>query len=89
MNNNGISADFIRTQWPELGHPDVRSITAFEAGLHFYRISMCHTLTVFEYWLTDHAGHSRNMKFAVEVLEQLDEFLADISNSSTNRNRFF
>ncbi len=76
MDNNGISADFIRTQWPELGHPDVRSITAFEAGLHFYRISMCHTLTVFEYWLTDHAGHSRNMKFAVEVLEQLDEFLA-------------
>jgi bisphosphoglycerate-independent phosphoglycerate mutase (AlkP superfamily) len=33
-------------------------------------------LTVFEYWLTDHAGHSKEMKFAVEVLERLDEFLA-------------
>ena len=74
--NNGISADFLRTRWPELGHPDIRPITAFEAGRHFYRISLCHTLTVFEYWLTDHAGHSQNMQFAVEVLERLDQFLA-------------
>ena len=47
--NNGISPDFLRAHWPELGHPEIRPITAFEAGGHYYRISMCHTLTVFEY----------------------------------------
>ena len=74
--NNGISADFLRTHWPELGHPDVHPIAAFEAGRHLFRISMRHTLSVFEYWLTDHAGHSQNMQHAVDILERLDEFLA-------------
>jgi hypothetical protein len=74
--DNGISADFIRTQWPELGHPDVNPITPQTAGRHLAQIVASHNFTLFEYWLTDHAGHSQKMAFAVDVLERFDEFLS-------------
>jgi hypothetical protein len=74
--NEAISADFIRTQWPELGHPEIFPITSREAGKHFASIVSKHDFTLFEYWLSDHAGHSQKIAFAVEVLERLDEFLA-------------
>ena len=73
--NEGISADFTRVRWPELGHPEVRPVTPVEAGRHLWEIARRHEFTLFEYWLTDHAGHSQSMPRSVEVLEHLDEFL--------------
>jgi 2,3-bisphosphoglycerate-independent phosphoglycerate mutase len=73
--DEGISADFVRTQWPELGHPEIKPIVPRTAGKHLASIVSNHDFTLFEYWLTDHAGHSQKMEFAVEVLERLDEFL--------------
>ena len=74
--DEGISADFIRTQWPELGHPEIKPITSKTAGKHLAHIVAQHDFTLFEYWLTDHAGHSQKMAFAVDVLERFDEFLS-------------
>ncbi len=79
--DEGISADFIRTQWPELGHPEIKPITPEEAGKHFASVASNHDFTLFEYWLTDHAGHSQKMTFAVEVLERFDEFLSGFLES--------
>lgn len=76
QHNKGISPDFIRTQWSELGHPEIKPITAIEAGKHLAQISVSYDFTLFEYWLTDHAGHSQKMPFAIEVLERFDEFLS-------------
>jgi hypothetical protein len=72
----GISADFICSQWKKLGHTEIAPITPVEAGRHLAHISAKHHFTLFEYWLTDHAGHSRNMETAVEVLERFDKFLS-------------
>ena len=36
--DEGISADFIRTQWPELGHPEIKPITSKAAGEHLAHI---------------------------------------------------
>ena len=72
----GISADFICAQWKKLGHPEITSITPAEAGRNLSHIAAKHHFTLFEYWLTDHAGHSRNMETAVEVLERFDKFLS-------------
>jgi hypothetical protein len=72
----GISADFICAQWKKLGHPEIIPITPAEAGRHLAQIAAKHHFTLFEYWLTDHAGHSRSMATAVEVLERFDEFLS-------------
>jgi len=79
--DEGISADFIRTQWPELGHPEIKPITPKTAGKHLAGIVARHDFTLFEYWLTDHAGHSQKMAFAVEVLERFDEFLSGFLES--------
>jgi len=73
--NRGVSADFVRTHWPELGHPDIAPVTPRTAGRHLADLAASNHFTLFEYWLTDHAGHSQKMAFAVEVLEQFDEFL--------------
>ncbi|MGD0037207.1 MAG: metalloenzyme [Bacteroidota bacterium] len=79
--DEGISADFIRSQWPELGHPEIKPITPKTAGKHLANIVGGHDFTLFEYWLTDHAGHSQKMAFAVEVLERFDEFLSGFLES--------
>jgi len=84
--NEGISADFIRTQWPELGHPEIKTITPKTAGEHLAHIAAKHDFTLFEYWLPDHAGHSQKMTFAVEVLERLDDFLSGFIESFNSSN---
>ena len=79
--NKGISADFVRNKWPEFGHPEIKPITSHQAGTHLASIASQYNFTLFEYWLTDHAGHSKNMLFAIEVLEKFDEFLSGFLES--------
>jgi 2,3-bisphosphoglycerate-independent phosphoglycerate mutase len=79
--DDAISADFFRTPWPELGHPEIKPITPQTAGKHLARIVARYDFTLFEYWLTDHAGHSQKMAFAVETLEHFDEFLTGFLES--------
>jgi 2,3-bisphosphoglycerate-independent phosphoglycerate mutase len=74
--NDGISADFIREYWHKLGHTEIKPIKPVEAGRHLANIAIRHDFTVFEYWLTDHAGHAQQMSNAIEVLERFDKFLS-------------
>jgi hypothetical protein len=73
--DRALSADFTRSRWPELGHPDVLPTTPRQAGEHLADIGARHDFTLFEYWLPDHAGHRQELPFAVEVLERFDQFL--------------
>ena len=79
--NEGVSADFIRTQWESLGHPGIPVITSEEAGTHFAHMSGRYDFSLFEYWLTDHAGHGQKMQTAVEILERFDRFLGGFLQS--------
>ncbi len=72
---DAVSADITRARWPELGYPDMPIITPREAGRQLWHISARHAFTLFEYWLTDYAGHSRDMVTAVETLERFDGML--------------
>ena len=56
----------------------LRVITPFEAGTRFYSIGRNFDYTLFEYFITDKAGHSQNMQKAVQSLERMDEFLRGI-----------
>ncbi|MEX1139360.1 MAG: alkaline phosphatase family protein [Bacteroidota bacterium] len=73
--NRGVSADITRQRWPEMGYPDLPEIPAEQAGKHLADLSREHDFTLFEYWLTDHAGHSQNMKSCVDIMERFDSFL--------------
>jgi hypothetical protein len=76
--DRAVSADLHRQRWREMGYPDILPISSQEAGRHLAEIAQQHDFTLFEYWLTDHAGHSQDMTRAVEVLEHYDAFLAGL-----------
>jgi 2,3-bisphosphoglycerate-independent phosphoglycerate mutase len=76
--DESVSADITRARWPELGYPDLPIITPREAGKHLYSIAARHSFTLFEYWLTDYAGHGRDMAVAVETLERFDGLLGGV-----------
>jgi hypothetical protein len=76
--DEAVSADITRGRWPELGYPDLPVITPRDAGRHLWNISQKHAFTLFEYWLTDYAGHGRGVTTAVEVLERFDGMLGGL-----------
>jgi hypothetical protein len=71
----GVSADITNSGWTELGYPDLPSIEPAEAGRRLARLSNEYDFVLFEYWKTDHAGHSGSMGIAIEVLELFDAML--------------
>ena len=73
-----ISADITGTRWNELGHADIKEISSIEAGRIFGELGKNLDLIFFEYFITDHAGHSQEMSLSIEVLERMDGFLAGI-----------
>jgi hypothetical protein len=81
-NGEGISADITAERWnSDLGYSNIRSVTAFEAGNRLRRIAERHDFTMFEFFLTDKAGHEQDKPLAKTVLEMLDEFLGGIVES--------
>lgn len=73
--NKALSADLLRERWHELGHTGIPRIDPFEAGKHLASIATQYDLTIFEYFHTDRAGHSRDMEMAKLVLTRFDAFL--------------
>jgi 2,3-bisphosphoglycerate-independent phosphoglycerate mutase len=78
-----VSADITCGRWPELGYPDLPAIMPHDAGRHLWNIAQKHALTLFEYWLTDYAGHGRGVATAVEVLERFDGMLGGLLEGFT------
>lgn len=74
----GISADITSAGWKELGYPDMPTIDPAEAGRRLVELTADSDFVLFEYWRTDHAGHSENFAEAVEVLERFDGLLVGI-----------
>lgn len=60
-----------------LGH-DLEPVDPAEAGRRAARIAGQHDFTLYEHFLTDKAGHSREMGYALETLERLDAFLGGV-----------
>jgi 2,3-bisphosphoglycerate-independent phosphoglycerate mutase len=73
-----ISADIAGTRWSELGHPDIEPLNSYDAGKLFYQTGKNLDLIFFEYFVTDHAGHSQDMPMAIDMLERMDDFIAGI-----------
>jgi hypothetical protein len=80
-----ISADITNAAWAQLGHPHIGPVESAEAGRRLARLTLEHDFVLFEYWRTDHAGHSQNMREAVDVLENFDGFLVGIMEGLDTR----
>jgi hypothetical protein len=72
-----VSASLTNERWP---HPDDLPpiITPREAGHNLEKLSREYDFTLFEFFLTDVAGHRPARLSAVTILERIDEFLGGI-----------
>jgi 2,3-bisphosphoglycerate-independent phosphoglycerate mutase len=82
---NAVSADIVATRWKEFGHPDIEPLLPGEAGLRFYRMGARTDFILFEYFLTDKAGHEQSMSYSIEILERFDAFLSGMLESFDRR----
>ncbi len=76
----GISADFSGEGWrTHLGITDAPVLSYAQAGKRLGRLSQQADLAVFEYWLTDVAGHHQDAKESARVLQALDTVLGSLA----------
>ncbi|MEM7031182.1 MAG: hypothetical protein AAF629_16585 [Chloroflexota bacterium] len=81
-----ISALMRNDFWPESDFP-LPSLNAYQAGQQLATLAHDHTLTFFEFWYSDMLGHKQMRAESLEILGQLDQFVAgalaslDLSNT--------
>ncbi len=84
---NAISADFTAEGWrSHLGYADTPVLSLPEAGERLGALAVTADLTIFEYWLTDIAGHHQEMDTAVNLLETFDQVLGSLVNTWDHEN---
>ncbi len=76
-----ISADITNERWNTLGYPHMPVIAAEEAGRRLARLAAENSFVLYEYFFTDHAGHSQSMDEARRILESIDRLLAGFLDS--------
>ncbi|NLG88448.1 MAG: peptidase [Clostridiaceae bacterium] len=77
-NGDGVYHDITGEALREKGY-DVPLITPEKAAENLYRLSRNFDFTLFEFFVSDFAGHSQDMDKAVAVLERLDRFLGALA----------
>lgn len=75
---DALAADLTAAAWPEHLGIDVPLISEAEAGRRLAHLGLQADLTLFEYYLTDKAGHSRDPDRAAAVLHALDAFFGGL-----------
>lgn len=74
-----ISADFTGEGWnARSDFPHAPEYTPLEAGRLLAKLGQAHTLSWFDYWLSDYAGHRATTEEAAELLETLDSVIAGL-----------
>jgi hypothetical protein len=76
-----VSAFVTNDRWVAAG-ADVPRISPRDAGHHLARLAQDYDFTLFEYFLTDAAGHKARPEFTAQVLAEVDELLAGILEES-------
>ena len=72
-----LTADLTGAGWEKLGHA-VPPITEEDAGRRLVRIAQQHAFTLFEYFLTDKAGHGRLDATPATIVQTIDQFLGGV-----------
>jgi len=72
-----VSASLTNERWPQAADA-LPIVTPREAGQNLERLSRDYDFTLFEFFLTDVAGHRPARMSAVSILERIDEFLGGI-----------
>ncbi|MFZ2098368.1 MAG: alkaline phosphatase family protein [Anaerolineales bacterium] len=77
-----ISADFTAEGWrSSLGFTETPVLSKIQAAERLFTLTGNSDLAIFEYWLTDVAGHHQDMQLAHSILETIDAVLGSLLNS--------
>lgn len=77
-NEVAITAEIVQNAWRERLEIDIPKITATDAAQRVLNVLPSYDLVLYEYYLTDKAGHNQSMEDAERVLKPLDEFILHI-----------
>ncbi len=82
FNGEALSADFTAEGWRKhLNYEDAPVLTPEQAGIRLAQLTEKYDFTFFEYWLSDYAGHKRNMEAAEDLLRTFDQVLGGLLSS--------
>ena len=74
-----LSADFTARGWQtHLGLEDISTLLPHQAGKQLALLAGQYDFSFFEYWLSDFAGHRREMGTACRLLETFDQVLSGL-----------
>lgn len=77
-NEEALTAEIVQNAWRERLDINIPKITATEAAKRLLNVVPKYDLVLFEYYLTDKAGHNKSHEDAERVMKPLDEFLVHI-----------
>lgn len=77
-----VSTDITAERWARIGHPDAPVVTPREAGHALARVAAAHDFSLFEYFMTDKAGHDMDADFAARTLQDVDELLRGLHEAA-------
>ncbi len=79
VDGKALSADLTGNGWHQhLNVPDIPLYSPYQAGEKITTLAQQYDFSLIEYWLSDYAGHSQEMSYACEVLEQIDGMLCGL-----------
>lgn len=78
LNERALTAEIVQNAWREKLGIDIPKITPTEAATRLLNVAPDYDLVLYEYYLTDKAGHNQSIEDAERVLKPLDEFLLQI-----------
>ena len=78
LNGEALTAEIVQNVWREKLEIDIPKISATQAAQRLLNVVTNYDLVMYEYYLTDKSGHSKNLEDARKVLKILDEFLIHI-----------
>lgn len=79
FNGEALSADFTAQGWRKhLNYEETPVLTPVQAGARLTQLTDKYDFTFFEYWLSDYAGHKRNMAAAQDLLKTFDQVLGGL-----------
>lgn len=88
VEGRAVTAEIIQSAWRSRLNLDVPEIEPEEASGRMLRALDQFDLVLFEYYLTDKAGHEQDPKMANRVLTILDRFIVEILNNLDEKDTF-
>jgi hypothetical protein len=85
LEGKAITAEIIQNVWRDKLKLDVPVITKEQAGYRMTDAAKLHDLVLYEFYLTDKAGHSMERKNADQIRDLLDPFLMHVVDKLDDR----